>query len=124
MTLHRIAALILLVMVVPRGAASGQSSSSLLFRGNMSARTAKRTARHFRISIRRWEIDAEEGGSQTIPLPAFSVVTLCSGRIETTINGQTVVRTPEEFWTVKPGVAMKVRVLSESAILQAVIVSP
>ncbi len=104
-------------------ATNGQSSASAVFDGK-TVPVAKGKTRPFHVRVRRWELDADEGAGRTIPIAAFSVMTLCSGRIETTINGKTAVREPEDFWALKAGSVMKVRVLGESAILQGVIVTP
>ena len=104
--------------------ASAQSPTGTLFDGKVSVPIATGKTRHFHVRISRWELDADDGDGRPIPFAAFSVVTLASGRIETTIAGKTEIRKPDEFWTVKAGSIMKVRVLGESAVLQAVVVSP
>lgn len=109
--------------VVPY-AATRQSPATTVFEGKATVPLAKGKTRNFHVRIRRWELDADDSAGRTIPITAFSVMTLCSGRIETTIDGNTSVREPEDFWAVKAGSIMKVRVLGESAILQGVIVTP
>jgi hypothetical protein len=107
---------------LPRSARA-QSPTATLFDGKVSVPIAAGKTRHFHVQIRRWQLDADDGEGRPIPFAAFSVVTLSSGRIETTIDGKTEIRTPDEFWTVKAGSVMKVRVLGESAVLQTVIVT-
>jgi len=102
----------------------GQSSASAVFAGKANVTVAKGKTRNFHVRIRRWELDADEGAARTIRITAFSVMTVCSGRIETTIDGKTTVRETEDFWAVKPGSVLKVHVLGESAVLQEVLVGP
>jgi quercetin dioxygenase-like cupin family protein len=72
-----------------------------------------------RISRMRLEGD-EENGWQNIPVAAFSIMTVYSGRVETMVDGQAIVREAGDYWSVKAGSVLKEKVLGESAILQIV----
>ncbi len=124
MKVFRLASFALFMLVAVPYAETGQSPGSTVFEGKATVPLGKGKIRRFQVHIRRWELDGDEGAGRTIPITAFSVMTLCSGRIETTIDGKTAVREPEDFWAVKAGSVVKVRVLGESAILQGVIVTP
>jgi hypothetical protein len=124
MSFRRVAALPIILLAALLGTAEGQSSSVELFTGSVSVRKPNRKAERLHISVRSWELDAEENDVRTIRIVAFSVMTVRSGRVETTIDGKITLRVPDEFWAVKGGSRMKVRVLGESAILEATVVSP
>jgi quercetin dioxygenase-like cupin family protein len=123
MSFRHISVLPILLLAEALGTASAQSSTQL-FAGTVSVRKVDSRARRLHVSVRRWELDAEENDARTIPILAFSVMTVSSGRVETTIDGKATVRSPGDFWVAKAGSQMKVRVLSESAILDATMVSP
>jgi hypothetical protein len=92
----------------------------VVFSGSVVQRDAKGTNRRLHITIRDWRLDANEVSPQIVAMPVFSVVTLRSGRIETTIGTQTAIRRPEDFWSGTAGSVMKVKVLSQSAIIRVI----
>ena len=58
-----------------------------------------------------------------IPLQGFFVAHLLSGQIFATIDGQTSQHLPGDYWTVRAGAAMKVKVVGEVAVLETTVVS-
>jgi len=112
--------LVLLVFVLLVRSSLAQSdhfSTHVLFSGKIAANNPKRMAHPLQMTIRRLGLDAQ-AEAQNIPFKAFSVVTVYSGRVESTIDGVKTIRSPGDYWTVKAGAAMKARVLGESAVLE------
>jgi hypothetical protein len=124
MKLHSVMLIGLLMLQPISGAANDPLSSGMLFEGTATVHDAKGKTQRFQIGIRRLYLDAEEDGPQVISISTLSIMTICSGRIETIIDGKAVVRSPEDYWTVKADSSMKVKVLGESAILQTIAVTP
>ena len=48
---------------------------------------------------------------------------LLSGQILATVDGQTTQHLPGDYWTVKAGATMRVRVVGEVAVLETTVVS-
>jgi hypothetical protein len=124
MSFRYVGMLTILLLAELLGTVRAQYSSVQLFTSIVSVRKANGKARHLHVSVQRWELDAEENDIRTIPIVAFSVMSVRSGRVETTIDGKTTLRVPDEFWVAKGGSKIKVRVLGENAILEATVVSP
>lgn len=98
--------------------------SRVLFTGTGPTRAAKGKSQGFRMTIRKWDLDAVVEEGQSMSFPTFTVINVCSGRVETTIAGKTAVRNPDDYWDLKAGSTMRVRVLSESAVLQTLTIAP
>jgi quercetin dioxygenase-like cupin family protein len=78
------------------------------------------------ITVQSWEIAGQRnrnGPSHGIPLHGFYVAHLLSGDISTTIDGQTTKHFPGDYWTVKTGATMQVKVLGEFAVLETIVVA-
>ena len=75
------------------------------------------------VIIQSWGIAGRERETQEIPLRGFYVAHLLSGDISTTIDGQTTERVPGDYWTVKAGATMKVKVIGEFAVLETTVVA-
>jgi hypothetical protein len=54
-------------------------------------------------------------------LCGFYVARLVSGNISTTIDGQTSKRLPGDYWAVKAGATMQVKVLGAVAVLETIV---
>jgi hypothetical protein len=72
------------------------------------------------ISVLSWAIAGQE---REIPVQGFYVAHLLSGQILATIDGQTTQRLPGDYWTVRAGAAMRVKVVGEVAVLETTVVS-
>lgn len=72
------------------------------------------------ISVQSWGIAGQE---QEISLQGFYVAHLLSGQILATIDGHTAPHLPGDYWTVKAGAAMRVKVVGEVAVLETTVVS-
>jgi quercetin dioxygenase-like cupin family protein len=72
------------------------------------------------ISVQSWAITGQERG---IPVEGFYVAHLLSGQILATIDGEPVQHLPGDYWTVKAGAAMRVKVVGEVAVLETTVVS-
>jgi hypothetical protein len=78
------------------------------------------------ISLETWGITGERGPNgptYEIPLHGFYVAHLINGVMWTTIDGQTTKRATGDYWTVKPGSAMQVKVIGELALLETIVVA-
>jgi hypothetical protein len=105
-------------------AQSDHFSSEVLFSGKATVRSSKGKTQPLRVNIRRLSLDAQDNEGQSIPVTTFSIMTVYSGRIETTIDGKRAVRSAGDYWTVKAGSIMKAKVLGENAVLQTIAVTP
>jgi hypothetical protein len=105
----------------PLSAAMAQTlSPTPLYEGNTTipAKNGATVAVH--ISVQSWAI---AGQGQEMPLQGFYVAHLLSGQILATIDGQTTPHLPGDYWTVKAGAAMRVKVVGEVAVLETTVVS-
>jgi hypothetical protein len=93
-----------------------------LFEGSVTT-TLKDASQPGRVSVQSWEIPSRNGATQDIPLTGFYVAHLLSGRIAATIAGQTTAHEPGSYWTVNAGATMQVKVLSELAVLETIVVA-
>ena len=85
---------------------------------NLPARNGATEAVH--VSVQSWGIAGQE---QEIPVQGFYVAHLLSGQILATIDGQTTQHSPGDYWTVKAGASMRVKVVGEVAVLETTVVS-
>ncbi len=98
------------------------SATRMLFSAKAVSPDKQGKPKSLHMSISRMRLESEEDEWQNIPIADFSIMTVYSGRVETMMDGQTVVRGAGDYWTVKGGSVLKERVLGESAILQIVAV--
>lgn len=85
--------------------------------------TTSAPAQPIRVSIQSWGIAGQDHAAREIPLHGFYVAHLISGHISATIDGQSVDHLPGDYWGVKLGSSMQVRVLGEVAVLETIVVS-
>jgi quercetin dioxygenase-like cupin family protein len=71
------------------------------------------------VSVQSWAIAGQE---REIPVQGFYVAHLLSGQLSATLNGQTAQHLPGDYWTVKAGASMKVKVVGEVAVLETTVV--
>jgi uncharacterized cupin superfamily protein len=102
------------------GAMAEALSPTAVFEGNttMSAKDGGTQVAH--ISVQSWRIAGQE---DELPLRGFYVAHLLSGQISTTIEGQTMEHLPGDYWTVKAGASMRVKVVGEVAVLETIVVT-
>ncbi|MGH6793821.1 MAG: hypothetical protein ACREDD_07805 [Methylocella sp.] len=96
------------------------------FEGSTTIAARNGTMESIHVSVEMWRIVGErgpKGPTYEIPLRGFYVAHLANGEMWTTIGGQTTRRTTGDYWTVKPGGAMQVRVLGELALLETTVVA-
>jgi hypothetical protein len=107
-------------MMYEKGAMAQALLPTLVFEDNttMPAKNGATQAAH--VSVQSWGIAGKEN---EIPLRGFYVAHLLSGQITTTIGGQTTERLPGDYWTVKTGATMRVKVVGEVAVLETTVVS-
>jgi uncharacterized cupin superfamily protein len=91
-----------------------------VFEGNTTIPAKNGATQAVHVSVQAWAIAGQE---QEIPLREFYVAHLLSGAISTTIDGETTQRLPGDYWTVKAGTAMRVKVVGEVAVLETTVVA-
>jgi quercetin dioxygenase-like cupin family protein len=101
------------------GARAETLSPTAVFDGSATTLTKNGTVQPVHISVQSWGIAGQE---QEIPLREFYVAHLLSGAISATIDGQTTEHLPGDYWAVKAGAAMRVKVLGEVAVLETTVV--
>jgi hypothetical protein len=72
------------------------------------------------VSVQAWAIDGQE---KEIPLRDFYVAHLISGQILATVDGETKGHWPGDYWVVKAGAGMRVKVVGEIAVLETTVVT-
>jgi quercetin dioxygenase-like cupin family protein len=121
----RVAPIAALVSIaIPLAGAVAQTlSPALVFEGNTTTPSRNGVAQPVRISIQSWKMSGPKSVTHEIPPRGFYVAHLLSGAILTTIDGQTTKRAPGDYWTVKAGADMQVKVLGEFAVLETIVVT-
>lgn len=114
----------LVAIAIPLAAAVAQTLSPILvFEGNTTIREKNGATQPIHVSVQSWGIAGQNGATHEIPLRGFYVAHLIGGNISTTIDGQTTKRVAENYWTVKAGATMQIKVQSEFAVLETIIAS-
>jgi hypothetical protein len=114
------AAAVLILTAIPLASAIGQALAPTPVFEETTTTSAPQPVR---VSIQSWGIAGRDHATYEIPLPGFYVAHLISGHISATIDGQTVDHLPGDYWGVKLGSAMQVKVLGEVAVLETIVVS-
>jgi hypothetical protein len=126
MKLATISAALVAIVTPLVGAMAESLSPTKVFDGDTTTPTKGGASQVVHLSVQSWGIAGERGGkgtAQQIPLPGFYVAHLLSGDISTTIAGQTMQHLPGDYWTVKSGATMEVKVLGELAVLETIVVA-
>lgn len=114
---------LLAIGLVMAGAKAATVPRATLFKGVVPAAPATGPAQSGQVSVQTWELGGPKGTAHEIPLQGFYVAHLLSGAIATTIDGQSMQQPPGAYWTVKAGATMQVKVLSEFAVIETIVVS-
>ena len=104
----------------PPGAIAQGLSPTPVYEGDTTIQAKNGASEAVHVSVQSWAIAGQE---QEIPVQRFYVAHLLSGQILATIQGQTTQHLPGDYWTVKAGAAMRVKVVGEIAVLETTIVS-
>lgn len=75
------------------------------------------------VNVQSWGLAGLNGRAQKIPLRGFYLAHLLSGSILSTIDGQPMPRAPGDYWPVKSGATMQVKVRGEFAVLETIVVT-
>ncbi len=111
----------LVAIAVPLAGAMAQAlSPTPVFEGNTTAPAKDGATQAVHVSVQAWRIAGQE---EEVPLRGFYVAHLLSGQVSTTIDGQTVEHLPGDYWTVKSGASMRVKVVGEVAVLETIVVA-
>ena len=113
------AAIVVIAGPLP-GAMAQALSPTPVYEGNTTIPAKNGAAQAVHVSVRSWGIAGQE---QEIPLQGFYVAHLLSGQILATIDGHSTQHLPGDYWTVKAGTAMRVKVVGEVAVLETTVVS-
>jgi len=117
-------AVVTLAIVAIAGPSPGAMAQALsptpVYEGNTTIPTKNGATEAAHISIQSWAIGGQE---REIPLQGFYVAHLLSGQVSTTIDGGTTQHLAGDYWTVKAGAAMRVKVIGEVAVLETIVVS-
>lgn len=111
---------ILAVVGSTPGAIAQTLSPIPVYQGDTRIKTKNGATEGAHISVQSWGI---AGPEHEIPLQGFYVAHLLSGQILSTIEGQTTPHLPGDYWTVKAGAAMRIKVVGEVAVLETTVVS-
>ena len=95
-------------------------SPTPVYEANTTVPAKNGAAQTVHVSVQSWGISGQE---REIPLNGFCVAHLLSGQILATVDGQTTQHLPGDYWTVKAGASMKVKVVGEVAVLETTVVS-
>lgn len=114
----------LLLLATASSLADAQRPAGTIYKGRLFVANANRAPKSAQITLQLWNLEKGDDSPQTLPISGFVVVNLRSGQVETTINGVSEVRVPEDFWTLKAGSTMQIKVLGQSAMLETLIVKP
>jgi hypothetical protein len=111
----------LVAIAMPLAGAMAQNlSPTVVFEANTTIPAKSGATQAVHISVQAWAI---AGQDREIPLHEFYVAHLLSGGISATIEGQTTEHLPGDYWTVKAGSAMRVKVGGEVAVLETTVVA-
>jgi uncharacterized cupin superfamily protein len=111
----------IVAIVGPSSGAIAQAlSPTPVYEANTTIPAKNGAAEAVHVSVHSWGIAGQE---QEIPLHGFYVAHLLSGQILATVDGQTTQHLPGDYWTVKAGATMRVRVVGEVAVLETTVVS-
>ena len=102
------------------GAIAQALSPTPVFEANTTIPAKNGATQAVHINVQSWGISGQE---QEMPLNGFYVAHLLSGQILATVDGQTRQHLPGDYWTVKAGAAMRVKVVGEVAVLETTVVS-
>jgi uncharacterized cupin superfamily protein len=111
----------IIAIVAPSAGAIAQAlAPAPMYEGNTTIPAKNGATQAVHINVQSWGISGQE---QEIPLKGFYVAHLLSGQILAAVDGQTTQHLPGDYWTVKAGAAMRVKVVGEVAVLETTVVS-
>jgi hypothetical protein len=104
------------------GAMAEPLSPTSVFEGKATTLGKNETLQTIRINVQSWGIEGNDR-TEEIPLRGFYVAHMISGRVLATIDGQAAEHLPGDYWTIKAGGAMQVKVLGEVTVLETIVVA-
>jgi hypothetical protein len=96
-------------------------SPTPVFESNTTVSVQNGATKPIHVKVESWDIAGQNHRTQEIPMRGFYLAHLLSGDISAAIDGQTTNHAPGDYWTVKPGATMQVKVLGEFAVLETTI---
>jgi hypothetical protein len=118
-----IAACVLLTMT-PRYGAVGQTfSPTVVFEATTTTPDRSGASAPVHVNIQAWGIGRRSDDSMQEMPRGFYIAHLLSGAVSTTANGVTAQKTPGDYWTVKAGETMQIKVIGQFAVLETIAVT-
>jgi hypothetical protein len=124
--MKRIPAGVAVLAALVSHAAAKDLSPVQVFEGTTTTPARAGGTENVHLSVQSWGISGDRRGpsaTREIPLSGFYIAHLLSRQLAATINGQTAVHAPGDYWTVPPAATMQVRTLGEYAVLETTVVS-
>jgi quercetin dioxygenase-like cupin family protein len=98
-------------------------SPAPVFEGSTTVYAKNGVTQAIHIKVESWGIAGQGQETRKLPLPGFYIAHLLSGDISTIIDGQLTTYAPGDYWTVRSGAIMQVKVLGEFAVLETIVVT-
>jgi quercetin dioxygenase-like cupin family protein len=103
------------------GALAQGLSPAPIYEGSTTVSVQNGASKQIHVKVESWDIAGQNHSAHEVPLRGFYLAHLLSGEISATIDGQMTNHAPGDYWTVKPGATMQVKVLGEFAVLETTI---
>ena len=106
-------------LLYEKGTMAQVLSSTPVFEGTTTMLGKNGATQAVQIAVQSWAITGQE---REIPLRGFYVAHLITGQISATVDGKTTAHLPGDYWTVKAGATMQVKVVGEVAVLETTVI--
>src|SRR5262245_38475060 len=121
--MKRMAATAVISIAIPlAGAVAEPLSPAPVFEGSTTTPAKTGAVQPVQVSVQLWKIAGRNGATQEMPLRGFYIAHLLAGQVSSTIDQRSTQRAPGDYWTVKVGSAMQIKVLGEFAVLETIVV--
>ena len=98
-------------------------ASTDLFDGEVDITVTGGTPKVAKVAVQTWGLDNRGGALHSLPIRGFYVAHLVSGAVSVINDGQQAKHLPGDYWTVKPGAAMQIKVLGDTAVVETTEIS-
>ena len=93
------------------------------FQSSLSLKTKAGVTRAVKVAMHTWSIDGASG-RQSIRLTDFMLFHVRGGKIRVFSDGKEEIKTTDMYWTLPAGATLTLQVKGETALLDALMVSP
>ena len=111
------------IMISSTGAVAATLAPNTIFEGIAPAAPNTGAGQPGHVSIQSWQLAGPKDVVHEIPLRGFYVAHLLSGDVSTTTDGEATTQPPGAYWIVKAGATLRVKVLSEFAVIETIVVT-